>query len=101
MGAATKLAGPSLSGAFAHSWETVGADYANEQHTSDIRRCRFIAPSADLSALAGGSNIRTNLLNFIIVHIADVSALVLIHEFPERATKSLLRSEERRVGKVS
>jgi hypothetical protein len=43
-----------------------GADYVNEQHTPDSRRGRFIAPSADLSALSGRSAIRMILLNFII-----------------------------------
>ena len=39
------------------------------------RRGRFIAPIADLSALAGLSDTSLHLLNCIIAHIADLSAL--------------------------
>jgi hypothetical protein len=39
-------------------------------------KCRFIAPIADSSALAGLSDTSLHLLNRIIAPIADVSALV-------------------------
>src|SRR6266496_1133860 len=52
----------------------VGADYAHEQNIPSIRRCRFIAHTADLSAQGGCSYIRIILLKGIIVPNADLSA---------------------------
>ncbi|HLZ80305.1 MAG TPA: hypothetical protein VKP04_01635 [Ktedonobacteraceae bacterium] len=34
-----------------YQYPSVGADYAHEQNNQDICRGRFIAPTADLSAL--------------------------------------------------
>jgi hypothetical protein len=41
---------------------SVGADYADEQTHPIIRRGRFIAPIADLSALGGFSDIQMKRL---------------------------------------
>src|SRR2546428_6253347 len=40
--------------------------YADSHHTSDTRRCRFIAHTADSSALGAGSHVRIRELMFII-----------------------------------
>jgi hypothetical protein len=44
----------------------VGADYAHEQNNPDTRRCRFIAHTADLSALGGFHDIQIKLFICII-----------------------------------
>jgi hypothetical protein len=44
----------------------LGADNEVEQNNPDTRRGRFIAPSADLSAPGRWSDLRMNLLMFII-----------------------------------
>ena len=54
---------------------SVGTDNAHEQNNPDLRRGRFIAPTADLSASAGYFYFRMNLLTCIIAPTADLSAL--------------------------
>jgi hypothetical protein len=46
----------------------VGADYVDEQNNPAIRRGRFIAPSADLSAIDGCSTFQIIKLKSIIGH---------------------------------
>ena len=52
-----------LNGVFAHSWENRKCMFYFHDEGQPYSRCRFI------------------------VHIADLSALVLIHEFSQRTTK--------------
>jgi hypothetical protein len=49
------------------------ADYADEQNTPAICRGRFIAPTADLSALVGWSCIRIILLKAIIGPLSSIT----------------------------
>jgi hypothetical protein len=55
-----------------------------------IRRGRFIAPTADLSALGGCSDIPIKKLIYIIAPTADLSAL---DGFPDTQMKKLGTSE--------
>jgi hypothetical protein len=59
-----------------------GRDYANKHATLDIRRGRFIVPTADLSALAAFHHTRRGRF---IVPTADLSAL---RRFPMHAHQS-------------
>jgi hypothetical protein len=49
----------------------VGADYAHERNNPDICRGRLIAPTADLSAFDGWSDIRMKYSICIIAPTAD------------------------------
>jgi hypothetical protein len=50
--------------------DTVVADYDDEQNKPGTRRGRFVAPIADVSALAGFSDTSLNLLKLIVGFIS-------------------------------
>jgi hypothetical protein len=52
-------------------WSRVGADYAHERNNPDSCRGRFIAPTADVSAFDGWSDVRMKYSICIIAPTAD------------------------------
>jgi hypothetical protein len=65
---------------------SVGADYDDEQNNPDTRRCRFIAPTADVSALAGFSGISLHVLITIIGPYRGLKRFIYYADFAVKAT---------------